>query len=103
MILVTGATGNVGAEVVAALGHLDRPVRALVRDPASARASLPATVEVVPGDLDRPGHGGAEPSTASTACSCSAASPHSLTCSTRMRSAGVGHVAATDVALRHRR
>ncbi|MGW0202705.1 NmrA family NAD(P)-binding protein, partial [Nonomuraea sp. NPDC003201] len=33
MILVTGATGNVGSELVAALASAGRPVRALVRDP----------------------------------------------------------------------
>ncbi|MFF5213461.1 NAD(P)H-binding protein [Streptosporangium sp. NPDC000396] len=48
MILVTGATGNVGGEVVHALMNAGQPVRALVRDPAG----LP--VEQVVGDLDRP-------------------------------------------------
>jgi uncharacterized protein YbjT (DUF2867 family) len=52
MILVTGATGNVGAELVSRLAGDHQPVRALVRDPAGAR--LPAGVEVVAGDLDRP-------------------------------------------------
>lgn len=32
-ILVTGATGNVGRQVVARLRELGAPVRALVRDP----------------------------------------------------------------------
>jgi uncharacterized protein YbjT (DUF2867 family) len=45
---VTGASGNVGREVVAALAEHD--VRAMVRDPS--RVSLPA--EVVAGDLERP-------------------------------------------------
>ncbi|WP_059013470.1 NAD(P)H-binding protein [Streptomyces specialis] len=52
MYLVTGATGNVGAEVVAALAGAGEPVRALVRDPA--RASLPAGAEAVGGDLNEP-------------------------------------------------
>jgi uncharacterized protein YbjT (DUF2867 family) len=52
MILVTGATGNVGGEVVAALTARGTDVRAVVRDPA--RASLPAGVDVVQGDLDLP-------------------------------------------------
>lgn len=52
MILVTGATGNVGGEVVAALSARGQQVRALVRD--AQRNSLPADVEVVEGDLDLP-------------------------------------------------
>ena len=52
MILVTGATGNVGAEVVDALVRAGEPVRALVRD--AAKAQLPSGVEPVEGDLDRP-------------------------------------------------
>lgn len=53
MILVTGASGNVGAEVVAALVDRGEPVRALLRDPAAA--TLPDAVEAVAGDLDHPG------------------------------------------------
>lgn len=52
MILVTGATGNIGGELVAALSESGAPVRALVRDPATA--TLPAGVEAVKGDLNRP-------------------------------------------------
>jgi uncharacterized protein YbjT (DUF2867 family) len=48
-ILVTGATGNVGRHVVAGLTSAGLAVRALTRDPA--RADLPASVEVVRGDL----------------------------------------------------
>ncbi|MFC4913187.1 NAD(P)H-binding protein [Actinomadura gamaensis] len=44
MFLITGATGNVGRHVVAELASQGRKVRALTRDPASAR--LPAGVEV---------------------------------------------------------
>ncbi|MFI6741029.1 NAD(P)H-binding protein [Nonomuraea sp. NPDC050451] len=51
MILVTGATGNVGSELVAALASAGRPVRALVRDP---RRALPAGAEPVTGDLNQP-------------------------------------------------
>src|SRR4051812_5693355 len=47
MILVTGASGNVGSEVVAALAARGAAVRAVVREPA--RVSLPA--DVVAGDL----------------------------------------------------
>ncbi|MEU0060147.1 NAD(P)H-binding protein [Streptomyces sp. NPDC006334] len=49
MILVTGATGNVGGEVVRALARAGEPVRALVRRPAD---DVPA--EQVVGDLNDP-------------------------------------------------
>jgi len=48
-ILVTGATGNVGRQVVEQLVKRGASVRALVRDPS--KANLPAGVEVVQGDL----------------------------------------------------
>ena len=48
-ILVTGATGNVGRNVVEQLVNRGADVRALVRDPS--KASFPAGVEVVQGDL----------------------------------------------------
>ncbi|AUY50158.1 NAD(P)H-binding protein [Streptomyces sp. CB01881] len=51
-ILVTGATGNVGREVVVQLLARGASVRALARDPETA--GLPAGVEVVGGDLTRP-------------------------------------------------
>ncbi len=51
-ILVTGATGRIGREVVARLLADGAEVRALTRDPAAAR--LPAGVEVVAGDLTLP-------------------------------------------------
>ena len=53
MIVVTGATGNVGAEVVRALAAAGHPVRALTRDPAAAR--LPDGVTATAGDLNAPG------------------------------------------------
>ncbi len=49
MILVTGATGHVGRQVVEQLVALGEPVRALSRDPA--RAGWPPGVEGVAGDL----------------------------------------------------
>jgi uncharacterized protein YbjT (DUF2867 family) len=52
MILVTGATGNAGGATVRALLEAGADARALVRDPDSAE--LPAGVEAVAGDLNRP-------------------------------------------------
>ncbi|NUW40908.1 NAD(P)H-binding protein [Nonomuraea rhodomycinica] len=52
MILVTGATGNVGAEVVGRLLDAGERVRVISRDPAAH--SFPGGVEVLPGDLTRP-------------------------------------------------
>ncbi|WP_328440123.1 NAD(P)H-binding protein [Streptomyces sp. NBC_00444] len=52
-ILVTGATGTVGRQVVAELLARGHAVRALTRD--AATADLPADVEVVQGDLTEPG------------------------------------------------
>jgi uncharacterized protein YbjT (DUF2867 family) len=48
-ILVTGATGNVGRQVVEQLVQRGAHVRALVRD--TSKANFPAGVEVVQGDL----------------------------------------------------
>lgn len=48
-ILVTGATGNIGRQVVQQLVNRGADVRALVRDPA--KANFPAGVNVVQGDL----------------------------------------------------
>lgn len=52
-ILVTGATGNVGREVVSEAMDTGRTVRALVRNPDTA--DLPEGVEVTRGDLSNPG------------------------------------------------
>ena len=51
MILVVGATGRVGSEVVRQLRQQGRPVRALCRREAKARALRDAGVEVAVGDL----------------------------------------------------
>ena len=48
-ILVTGATGNIGRNVVEQLAKRGASVRALVRDPS--KAQFPEGVEVVQGDL----------------------------------------------------
>lgn len=52
MILVTGATGTIGSDVVRQLAGRGAKVRALTRDPAKAR--VPAGVEVVRGDYGDP-------------------------------------------------
>ncbi|MFC9503348.1 NAD(P)H-binding protein [Streptomyces sp. NPDC057002] len=52
-ILVTGATGTVGRQVVAELLARGHAVRALTRD--AGKAAFPAGVEVVEGDLNDPG------------------------------------------------
>jgi len=49
MILVTGASGNVGRQVVEQLVAAGEPVRAVSRDPA--RTTWPTGVETVAGDL----------------------------------------------------
>ena len=53
MIFVTGATGNVGAELVRALAGAGRPVRALIRRDED-RAKLPEGAEGHVGDLNKP-------------------------------------------------
>lgn len=53
MIVVTGATGTVGRQVVHQLVERGVPVRAVARDPGSAR--LPLSADVVRADLADPG------------------------------------------------
>ncbi|MCA1832198.1 MAG: SDR family oxidoreductase [Actinomycetota bacterium] len=52
MILVTGATGNVGSAVVAELTAKGETVRALVRDEKRARERLGKDVELAVGDFE---------------------------------------------------
>lgn len=52
MILVGGATGNVGRELVGVLASAGEPVRALTRQPK--RVTLPAGAVAVGGDLNDP-------------------------------------------------
>lgn len=51
-ILITGATGVVGLAVVDRLLQEGYPLRALVRDPATAKGLLPASVELIEGSLE---------------------------------------------------
>jgi uncharacterized protein YbjT (DUF2867 family) len=54
-VLVTGATGRVGGQVVARLAETGKArVRALSRDPGAAPATLKRDAEVVSGDLAAP-------------------------------------------------
>jgi uncharacterized protein YbjT (DUF2867 family) len=53
MILVTGATGNIGRELARELDTEGAKFRILIRDPARA-AGLPERAERVTGDLDEP-------------------------------------------------
>jgi uncharacterized protein YbjT (DUF2867 family) len=51
MLLVTGATGNVGKAVIQALADRGISVRALVRDPTRLPIDRPANLDVMTGDL----------------------------------------------------
>jgi uncharacterized protein YbjT (DUF2867 family) len=51
-ILITGATGNIGGQVLSQLTNTGAKIRALVRNPEAAR--LPLQVEILRGDLTRP-------------------------------------------------
>lgn len=50
-VLVTGATGLVGANICRLLVSMDRPVRALVRPTAETEALADLGVQLVPGDI----------------------------------------------------
>jgi uncharacterized protein YbjT (DUF2867 family) len=54
MILVTGATGNIGRELADALAARGEQVRALVRTAGDPRPALPSGVQPVAGDLNSP-------------------------------------------------
>jgi uncharacterized protein YbjT (DUF2867 family) len=53
MILITGATGNVGSEVTRALAARGEAVRILTRKPD--QAAFPSGVQIANGDLEEPG------------------------------------------------
>ena len=52
MILVTGATGGNGSELLKLLAATGLPVRAMVRSPDKAGDAVPDGVELVQGDFD---------------------------------------------------
>ena len=54
MILITGATGNNGRELVRQLSLMGQPVRAMVRDSADASKLNGSNVETAIGDFERP-------------------------------------------------
>ncbi len=53
MILITGATGNIGAELVKRLAATEQPLRVITRDPAKV-SSLDPRIERVIGDRHEP-------------------------------------------------
>src|SRR5215831_14266550 len=54
MILITGATGNNGKELVRQLTAMGQPVRAFVRNPAEASRLKGPNIELAVGDFDQP-------------------------------------------------
>lgn len=54
MILVTGATGTTGSEIVKQLSSTGAQVRALVRTPEKATAIEELNIEIAKGDFDKP-------------------------------------------------
>jgi uncharacterized protein YbjT (DUF2867 family) len=90
MILVVGATGTVGSRLVPRLHAAGHPLRVLVRDPEKV-ADLPAAIQRVRGDLDRPGTLGPALTGADSVYLISAAHqvPHFVAAA---RDAGVGYL-----------
>jgi uncharacterized protein YbjT (DUF2867 family) len=93
MILVTGATGNVGRELIRELDAKDAKTRLLVRDPARA-AGLPGRAERVVADLGEPetlprAFAGADRLFLLTP---GIGTDHTANAVTAARAAGVGHI-----------
>ncbi|GAA3439899.1 NAD(P)H-binding protein [Kutzneria kofuensis] len=101
MILVTGATGHVGAEVVGQLLERGLPVRAMTRRPEGVR--FPEGVEVVQGDCDEPeslrkAFEGVERAFLMTAQATGSRKLHTVEQVRAAREAGVGHLVKLSVA-----
>ncbi|KND33075.1 NAD(P)H-binding protein [Streptomyces acidiscabies] len=93
MILVTGATGTIGSELVRQLAARGEKVRALTRDPGAAQ--LPPDVEVVRGDYREPASLDAAMSGATSAFLVGLPGPsggHDLPLVAAARAAGVGRL-----------
>lgn len=102
MIVVTGATGHVGGELVAQAAERNLPVRAVTRRPDPV--AFPPGVEVVYGNFDEPASidaafdGADRAFLMSTQVPGSAAAPtHDLLLAQAARRAGVRHVAKLSV------
>ena len=54
MILITGATGNNGQELIRQLTTMGQPVRAFVRNPAEAAHLKGPNIELAVGDFNQP-------------------------------------------------
>src|SRR5579872_5297177 len=52
MILITGGTGAIGTELIKILAKADRPIRAMVRNPAKAGSIAFPGVQIVEGDFE---------------------------------------------------
>lgn len=95
MLLVTGATGNVGRAVLAELANQPMAVRAFVRDPGKLQVSAP-NIEVVTGDFCdddslKRAFAGVEAAFLATAFSPRMSELH-LRCVTAAKAAGVSRV-----------
>lgn len=54
MILITGATGNVGSVIAKRLDELGIPFKAMTRDPAAAKGRIPASAQIVEAEFSDP-------------------------------------------------
>jgi uncharacterized protein YbjT (DUF2867 family) len=102
MIIVTGATGHVGGELIARLAAEHQPVRAMTRRPQVMQA--PPGVEVVFGDYDDPGSldaafGGADRAFLMSAQATGSAErpTHDLRLVRAARRAGIRHIVKLSV------